>query len=170
MSIDPMMFRKVLGHFPTCVTIVTAISPEGEPVGLTIGSFTSVSLDPPMVGFLPQVNSERWAAINASGNFVVNELGADQSELCWQFAKSSIEYPFEGVAWRPSPITGSPIIEGSIAWIDCSIEGIIDAGDHHFVLGRVLELQHSEPENDPNPLLFYRGQLGQFLPHDIAPK
>jgi len=166
MPIDPMTYRKVLGHFPTGVSVVTATTAEGLPIGLTIGSFTSVSLDPPLVGFLPQVDSERWAAINATGSFVVNELSADQADLCWQFAKSSIVDPFEGVAWHPSPITGSPVIDGAIAWIDCSIEGVIDAGDHHFVLGRVLELEHSPLESEPNPLLFYRGQLGRFHPHE----
>lgn len=165
MSIDPMKFRQVLGHFPTGVTVVTATTADGSPVGLTIGSFTSVSLDPPLVGFLPQLNSERWRAINETGSFVVNVLGAHQAELCWRFAKGSIERPFEGVAWQPSPITGSPIIDGVIAWIDCAIEGVVDAGDHHFVLGRVVELEHTEPESEPNPLLFYRGQLGRFHLH-----
>ena len=66
MPIDPMTYRKVLGHFPTGVSVVTATTAEGLPIGLTIGSFTSVSLDPPLVGFLPQVDSERWAAINAT--------------------------------------------------------------------------------------------------------
>lgn len=166
MSIDPMTFRKVLGHFPTCVTVVTATTASGEPIGLTIGSFTSVSLDPPLVGFLPQIDSDRWAAIQATGNFAVNELGADQGELCWTFARSSVEFPFEGVSWRPSPTTGSPLIDGSVAWIDCSIEGVVDAGDHHFVLGRVLDLQHTEVVADPEPLLFYRGQLGHFAPNE----
>lgn len=168
MTIDPARFRQVLGHFPTSVTVVAATAADGTPIGFTIGSFTSVSLDPPLVGFLPQVNSDRWAAINATGSFVVNELGAHQSELCWRFAKSSVLDPFEGVAWRPSPITGSPIIDGAIAWIDCAIEGVVDAGDHHFVLGRVLELEHvdAETDPDPNPLLFYRGQLGRFHPHE----
>ena len=161
-----MTFRKVLGHFPTCVTVVTATTTSGEPIGLTIGSFTSVSLDPPLVGFLPQIDSDRWAAIQATGNFAVNELGSDQGDLCWQFAKSSIEFPFEGVSWRPSPITGSPLIDGSVAWIDCSIEGVVDAGDHHFVLGRVLDLQHTETVADPDPLLFYRGKLGHFAPNE----
>lgn len=165
MSLDPMKFRQVLGHFPTGVTVITATSADGTPVGFTIGSFTSVSLDPPLVGFLPMVNSERWAAINASGSFCVNVLGAHQADLCWQFAKSSITEPFEGVAWHPSAITGSPVIDGSIAWIDCSIEGVVDAGDHHFVLGRVLELEHTEPESEPNPLLFFKGQLGKFQLH-----
>ena len=161
-----MTFRKVLGHFPTCVTVVTATTASGDPIGLTIGSFTSVSLDPPLVGFLPQIDSDRWAAIQATGNFAVNELAADQGELCWQFARSSVEFPFEGVSWRPSPITGSPLIDGSVAWIDCSIEGVIDAGDHHFVLGRVLDLQHTETVADPDPLLFYRGKLGHFAPNE----
>lgn len=162
MSLDPMKFRQVLGHFPTGVTVITATTADGTPVGFTIGSFTSVSLDPPLVGFLPMVNSERWAAINESGSFCVNVLGAHQADLCWQFAKSSITEPFEGVAWHPSAITGSPVLDGSIAWIDCAIEGVVDAGDHHFVLGRVLELEHTEPESEPNPLLFFKGQLGKF--------
>lgn len=165
MSLDPMKFRQVLGHFPTGVTVITATTAEGTPVGFTIGSFTSVSLDPPLVGFLPMVNSERWSAINASGSFCVNVLGAHQADLCWQFAKSSITEPFEGVAWHPSAITGSPVLDGSIAWIDCAIEGVVDAGDHHFVLGRVLELEHTEPESEPNPLLFFKGQLGKFQLH-----
>jgi len=165
MSLDPMKFRQVLGHFPTGVTVITATTADGTPVGFTIGSFTSVSLDPPLVGFLPMVNSERWAAINASGSFCVNVLGAHQADLCWQFAKSSITEPFDGVAWHPSAITGSPVLDGSIAWIDCAIEGVVDAGDHHFVLGRVLELEHTEPESEPNPLLFFKGQLGKFQLH-----
>lgn len=165
MSLDPMKFRQVLGHFPTGVTVITATTADGTPVGFTIGSFTSVSLDPPLVGFLPMVNSERWSAINASGSFCVNVLGAHQADLCWQFAKSSITEPFEGVAWHPSAITGSPVLDGSIAWIDCAIEGVVDAGDHHFVLGRVLELEHTEPESEPNPLLFFKGQLGKFQLH-----
>ena len=166
MSLDPMTFRQVLGHFPTGVTVITATSADGTPVGFTIGSFTSVSLDPPLVGFLPMVSSDRWAAINITGSFCVNVLGAHQADLCWQFAKSSITEPFEGVAWHPSAVTGSPVIEGSIAWIDCAIEGVVDAGDHHFVLGRVLDLEHIEPETDPNPLLFFKGRLGGFQVHD----
>lgn len=165
MSIDPIKFRQVLGHFPTGVTVITATAPDGTPVGFTIGSFTSVSLDPPLVGFLPMVNSERWVAIQASGSFCVNVLGAHQAELCWRFAKSSITEPFDGVDWRPSPTTGSPMIDGSIATIDCTIEGVVDAGDHHFVLGRVVDLDHADPEHEPNPLLFFRGQLGQFHQH-----
>ena len=165
MSIDPALFRQVLGHFPTGVTIITATKADGTPVGFTIGSFTSVSLDPPLVGFLPMVSSTRWHDIADTGSFCVNVLGSVQGELCWQFAKSSVENPFEGVEWRPAPITGSPILDGAIAWIDCSIEQVVEAGDHHFVMGRVLEMEHAHPDLDPVPLLFYKGKVGRFT-HD----
>jgi flavin reductase (DIM6/NTAB) family NADH-FMN oxidoreductase RutF len=162
MSLDPSLFRQVLGHFPTGVTVVTATRADGTPVGFTIGSFTSVSLDPPLVGFLPMSDSERWQAIEATGSFCVNVLGCLQGDLCWQFAKSSVTDPFDGVDWHPSPITGSPILDGAIAWIDCSIERVVEAGDHQFVMGRVLEMEHAHPDLEPVPLLFYRGKVGRF--------
>lgn len=165
MTVDASNFRHVLGHFPTGVTVVTARSTDGTPVGLTIGSFTSVSLDPPLVGFLPMVTSERWAAIRVTGSFCVNVLGANQDELCWRFAKSSIAEPFEGVAWRPAPGTGSPVLDGVIAAIDCTIESVSDAGDHHWVMGRVVHLEHADPAADPLPLVFYRGSVGEFRAH-----
>jgi flavin reductase (DIM6/NTAB) family NADH-FMN oxidoreductase RutF len=165
-EIDPLQFRRVLGYFPTGVTVVTACTGNGDPVGLTIGSFTSVSLDPPLVGFLPMILSDRWPEIRATGVFCVNVLGSRQDELCWRFARTSIEAPFGGVEWRQSAATGSPILAGAIAWIDCSIEDVIEAGDHHFVIGRVLELEHAEPESDPNALLFFRGKLGEFAEHE----
>ena len=164
MSIDPQIYRQVLGHFPTGVTVITGID-LGEPVGFTIGSFTSVSLDPPLVGFLPMVDSDRWQRIRRSGAFCVNVLAADQAALCWNFSKSSITDPFEGVAWSPASVTGSPRIDGSIAWIDCEIHDVVDAGDHHFVMGAVRELGHVEAAHEPAPLLFYRGKLGGFVQH-----
>ena len=163
MSIDPLKYRAVLGHFPTGVTIITGLVGD-EPVGFTIGSFASVSLDPPLVGFLPMISSDRWQRIRTSGAFCVNVLGTDHSDLCWRFSKGSIDHPFEGVPWTKAPGTGSPIIDGAIAWMDCSISDVVDAGDHHFVMGLIVEMEHAEPEIDPQPLLFYRGKLGQFTP------
>ncbi|MFM2079173.1 MAG: hypothetical protein RJA49_3063 [Actinomycetota bacterium] len=162
MSIDPSLFRQVLGHFPTGVTVVTATAADGTPIGFTIGSFTSVSLEPPLVGFLPMSNSERWQAIEATGSFCVNVLGCTQGDLCWQFAKSSIVDPFDGVEWHPSPITGSPVLDGAIAWIDCSIEQVVEAGDHQFVMGRVVEMEHAHADLEPVPLIFYKGTIGRF--------
>ncbi len=162
MSIDSTLFRQVLGHFPTGVTVVTATQADGTPVGFTIGSFTSVSLEPALVGFLPMNESERWHAIRETGSFCVNVLGCTQGDLCWRFAKSSIAEPFENISWHPSPITGSPILDGAIAWIDCTIQEVVPAGDHQFVLGSVVELAHVHPDLEPVPLLFYRGQVGRF--------
>jgi 3-hydroxy-9,10-secoandrosta-1,3,5(10)-triene-9,17-dione monooxygenase reductase component len=162
MSIDPLKYRLVLGHFPTGVTVVTAMV-DGEPVGFTIGSFTSVSLDPPLVGFLPMTTSERWLRMASAEMFCVNVLGIDHGDLCWRFAKSSIENPFEGVSWTPSLVTGSPILDGAIAWMDCTTAEVVDAGDHFFVMGLVVAMDHADPESQPAPLLFFRGQLGGFV-------
>ncbi len=154
-TIDGKEFRRVLGHFPTGVTVVTA-APDGKPVGLTIGSFTSVSLDPPLVGFLPARNSSSWPDIERHGVFCVNVLTIDQAELCWRFAKEGDD-KFEGVAWTPAP-SGAPILDGIHAWMDCTIEQVVEAGDHWFVMGRVTSL--SAPEQESSPMLFHKGKLG----------
>jgi flavin reductase (DIM6/NTAB) family NADH-FMN oxidoreductase RutF len=160
---DAKQFRTVLGHFPTGVTIVTGMDGD-RPAGFTIGSFTSVSLDPPMVGFLPMVTSETWEAIAPAGRFCVNVLSRAQADLCWKFAKSGDEHTrFDGVAWTPGP-TGSPVIERAVAWIDCTTEQVYEMGDHYFVLGRVVALD-ADPDGDgdgPHPLLFFKGTLGGF--------
>jgi flavin reductase (DIM6/NTAB) family NADH-FMN oxidoreductase RutF len=161
--IDPKDFRNVLGHFPTGVTIVSGIH-DGEPVGFTIGSFTSVSLDPPMVGFLPQTDSTTWEAMSRGASFCVNVLSRHQADLCWKFAKSGNESErFDDVEWHPAP-TGSPIIDRAVAWIDCMVEAVYEMGDHYFVLGRVVALE-ADADHDgagPFPLLFFKGTLGGF--------
>ncbi len=160
---DSVQYRKVLGHFPTGVTIVTGWAGD-VPAGFTIGSFTSVSLDPPLVAFLPQINSDTWEAMAPSGKFCVNVLRDDQADLCWRFAKSGVgDDRFDSVVWSTSP-TGCPIIEGVGAWIDCTVEHSFELGDHYLVVGRVVDLDHHP---DPHrPLLFYKGALGGFLAAD----
>jgi 3-hydroxy-9,10-secoandrosta-1,3,5(10)-triene-9,17-dione monooxygenase reductase component len=152
---DSARFRQVLGHFPTGVTVVAGTSEDG-PVGLTIGSFTSVSLDPPLVGFLPGKGSSSWPMMHRAGAFCVNILAADQGDLCWRFARE--EARFDGLTWQAAG-SGSPIIEGVLAWIDCTVEEVVDAGDHWFVLGRVLSME----ARDGEPMLFFRGKLGSFV-------
>ena len=160
---DAQQFRNVLGHFPTGVTIVSGLH-EGEPVGFTIGSFTSVSLDPPLVGFLPMKDSDTWAAMSAGGSFCVNVLSRQQADLCWKFAKRDNEAErYTDVGWHPAP-TGSPVIDRAVAWIDCTVEEVYEMGDHLFVLGRVVALE-ADADHDgegPFPLLFFKGTLGGF--------
>jgi 3-hydroxy-9,10-secoandrosta-1,3,5(10)-triene-9,17-dione monooxygenase reductase component len=163
-AFDSDHFRMVMGHFPTGVTVVTGLDTDGSPHGFTIGSFTSVSLDPPMVGFLPQIGSATWDAMAPSGTFCVNVLCDQQSDLCWKFAKSGNDASrFDGVKWHAAP-SGSPILDRAVAWIDCSVEHVYDMGDHHFVLGRVegLDADADHDGRPPEPLLLFKGTLGGF--------
>lgn len=153
-------FRDVLGRFASGVTVVTAIS-GGEPVGLTCQSFSSVSLDPPLVLFIPAKTSRAWPLIQRSGRFCVNLLGAGQAALSNTMASRGTD-KFADVKWTPSDQTGSPLLEGAIAHIDCAIHAVHEAGDHYVVIGRVLDLITDDgvegADADLAPLLFYRGQ------------
>lgn len=151
---DSQRFRQVLGQVPTSVVVVTGFDESGTPLGLTIGSFVSVSLDPPLVGFLPGTSSRTWAAIAATKKFTINVLAADQAELCWRFAKESDDR-FAGIDWSPSA-NGCPLLDGSVVTIDCDLESNDVHGDHHFSVGRVTHLD--SPRNS-SAMAFYRGKV-----------
>ncbi len=155
-------FRSVLGHFATGITVITAIAPDGPPVGFTCQSFSSLSLDPPLVMFSPAGTSSSWPKIRAAGHFCANVLAADQKDVCATFARSGAD-KFASVGWRPSPKTGAPILDDVLAWVDAEIESETEAGDHVIVVGRVVDLAI---ERDTHPLLFYRGGYGLFSPHE----
>ncbi|MEY2406625.1 MAG: 3-hydroxy-9,10-secoandrosta,3,5(10)-triene-9,17-dione monooxygenase reductase component [Acidimicrobiaceae bacterium] len=155
-AFDNAKFRQVLGHFPTGVVVVTAIH-EGAPVGLAIGSFTSVSLDPPLIGFLPDKSSSSWPKIQAAGAFCVNILGDDQEDVCRIFATKSAD-KFATIGWKPGR-TGAPIINDVSAYIECELGDVIETGDHYFVLGKVIDL---EVNHQGGPLVFYRGGYGRY--------
>jgi len=156
---DSQRFRQVLGQVPTSVVVVTGFDAQGTPLGITIGSFVSVSLDPPLVGFLPGVSSRTWAAIAATKKFAVNVLGADQGELCWRFAKESDDR-FADVEWSPST-NGRPSLAGSLVTIDCDLESNEVHGDHHFSVGRVT---HLDVLREANAMAFYRGKVVAVMP------
>ncbi|HEY6494171.1 MAG TPA: flavin reductase family protein [Trebonia sp.] len=158
-TVDAREFRGVLGHFPTGVVVITACGPDGEPAGMTIGSFTSVSLDPPLVAFLPAKTSATWPRIRAAGSFCANILGAGQEGLVKRFATSGAD-KFAGIDWAPGP-SGHPVLPGVPAWIDCTVERVDDAGDHWIVLGLVRALEADA--SHPGPLVFCRGALGRFV-------
>ncbi len=147
------LFRDVLGRFASGVTVVTATS-AGDPVGMTCQSFSSVSLDPPLVLFVPARTSRAWPLMQRAGKFCVNFLAADQAELSNTMASRGVD-KFAGVPWQPSPVTGSPVLEGSLGYVDCTIHAVHEAGDHYVVVGRVLDLATAQ---DDEPLLFFQGQ------------
>ena len=153
--VDHGHFRRTMGHVPTGVAVVTAVH-DGLPAGLTVGSFTSVSLDPPLVAFTVIREARSWPSIAAAGAFCVNVLAADQVALCRLFSSRETA-KFRDLRWRPAG-SGAPILEDVLAWVDCETERAVEAGDHHLVIGRVRELDvvRSAP-----PLLFYRGGYGR---------
>lgn len=157
MTIEPAVFRQVLGSYPTGVCVVTALGDNAEPIGLVVGSFTSVSLDPALVGFLPDKRSTAWPRIAAAGHFCVNILAADQQALCRQIAAPGPD-KFAGVEYALSA-HGLPVLAGAMTRIDCALHSVTEAGDHWFVLGRVREL---EVLRAADPLLFFRGGYGSF--------
>src|ERR1700754_2445302 len=132
-GVDGQRFRRVLGSYPTGVTVVTAIGADGAPAGMAVGSFTSVSLDPPLVAFLPDKSSTSFPKIRTASSFCVNVLAADQEPLCRAFATSGGD-KFAGVGWSPTP-SGAPCLDGAAAWIDCEFESVQEAGDHYLVIG-----------------------------------
>lgn len=154
---DSARYRQVLGHFPTGVTVITAAG-DPTPVGMAVGSFASVSLDPPLVAFFAGKDSSTWPKIEAAGAFCVNVLGEDQEELSRRFASKEAD-KFAGVGWSPAG-SGAPRLEGVLAWIDCTIASVVDAGDHVCVIGRVADLGLGV---EGGPLVFFRGGYGRFV-------
>ena len=149
-------FRDVLGHYASGVTIVTAVS-DGEPVGMTCQSFSSVSLDPPLVLFVPARTSRAYPRIRRAGVFCVNLLSDGQQALSNQFAGRIPEGAtgkYAGVDWSPAPATGSPLLAGVHAFVDCTVHAVHEAGDHDIVVGRVQALGHAD---DGGPQLYNRG-------------
>jgi len=153
--VSPAMMREVLGHFVSGIVVVTAIGGAGEPIGFTCQSFASLSLDPPLISFSPARTSTTWPRIRPVATFCVNVLAADHQELSAGFARSGVD-KFAGVDWRAAP-SGSPILDGVSAWIDCTLWNEYDGGDHTIAVGRVHDLG-ADPAR--LPLLFYRGRYG----------
>lgn len=162
-ALDPARYRQVMGQYPTGIAMVTAMSHDGSPVGMIVGTFASVSLDPPLVSFMPTRTSTTWPQIEAAGSFCVNVLTVAQEPVCRAFRAEGVDR-FAGEPWRTGA-TGSPILERSAAWIDCEIVNVLDAGDHVIVLGAVVEM---DAPNTELPMLFFQGGYGSFTPQTMV--
>lgn len=145
-------YRDVLGQYASGVTVVTTVL-DGVPVGMTCQSFTSVSLDPPLVAFLPMKTSRAFAAIRKTRRFCVNFLAADQADVSNTFA-SLADDKFAEIGWQPTS-NGMPLLDGIVGWVDCTVQDVHEAGDHYLVIGRVEDLGHGDADK---PLLFHRGR------------
>ena len=134
-AFDPRALRSAFGAFLTGVTVVTTLDPKGRPIGFTANSFTSVSLDPPLLLVCLAKRSFNFATVTGAPGFAVNVLAEDQDAVSTTFARPSDDR-FAAVPWAPGP-HGSPVLEGAAAWFDCSTHQVVDAGDHAVLLGRV---------------------------------
>jgi 3-hydroxy-9,10-secoandrosta-1,3,5(10)-triene-9,17-dione monooxygenase reductase component len=155
---DSTQFRQALGHLPTGVVVVTALD-DGEPVGMAVGSFTSVSLEPPLVGFFPTRTSTTWPRIRRVGPFAVNVLAHDQEDVGARFARTGTDR-FADLAWTDGR-GGVPLLDGAIVQIECDPYSVTEAGDHWFVLGQVADLRVLDRGG---PLVFARGKYTRL--HD----
>ncbi|QKV97088.1 flavin reductase family protein [Streptomyces sp. NA02950] len=157
-SVAAGRLRWVAGHYPTGVVLVTGPrpAPEQPPPAMVVGTFTSVSLHPALVGFLPSQSSTTWPRIRAAGRFCVNVLGADQEQVCRSFATID---PHRWEVPHQETATGSPVLLDALVWFDCEVAGEVAAGDHWFVTGAVHDLGVQRPGP---PLVFLRGDYGHF--------
>ncbi|MGW1005500.1 flavin reductase family protein [Streptomyces sp. NPDC002520] len=160
-TLDDATFREAMSSFCTGVAVITATQPDGRPAGMAVQSFSSVSLDPPLVCFCPANTSSTWPRLRAAGRFAVNVLAADQQELCRQFAVTGGD-KFTGVGWTPGR-NGAPLLDGALATIECDLAGTFPGGDHTIALGRVTALTTADHTWDSGPLLYFRRTYGRLL-------
>lgn len=161
-TFDPAMFRRAMGHVPTSVCVVTTADEHGN-AGMTVGTFTSISLEPPLVGFFVDSRSSTLGRLRETGSFTVNLLNDNQQDICYAFARPS-ENRFDGVPLRAGGFR-HPRLADAVGWVECEVDSTAVLGDHHAVIGRVLELDI--PTLPRSPLVFFRGQLCQLDPRTL---
>lgn len=155
-KINGSEYRRVLGHLPTGVTVLTAFLPDATPTGMAANSVTSVSLDPPMILVCPAKASTTWPPIREAGRFCLNFMASHHADLCVRFAQRNVDR-FAGVKWHERP--AGPALDDAIAWLQCEILDEHDAGDHTVVIAEVTDIEAS-PEGAP--LVFFKGKYGTF--------
>jgi flavin reductase (DIM6/NTAB) family NADH-FMN oxidoreductase RutF len=167
LAIDGQLFRSILGSFPTGVTIVTTVGADGVPRGLTCNAMCAVSAEPPMLLFCLNKKAGSVTAFLERKGFVVNFLAAGRGELSTRFASPGDD-KFAGTRWEPSAHAGgSPIFpEDTVAHAECTVAQVVDAGDHHVLLGLVV----GGACNGGNPLMYLRRTYASWPDAEPAPR
>lgn len=158
--VTPERFRQAMGRFATGVTAVCGTDATGAPIGIAANSFASVSLEPALVSFCVARTSSTWAELQASPSFAISFLADTQAEVCSQLARKGVDR-FAGVPWSPAP-SGAPVLDGALAWVDCTPWARYDGGDHEIVVGQVTALGLAE--DVPEPLLFFQSTFRTLAP------
>lgn len=153
-----MEFRKALGCFATGVTVITTLDHDGDPVGITANSFTSLSLDPPLVLFCLDRKSMSFEAFHRNRHFAVNVLRSTQEQLSRNFARSGPD-KWNGIPYEKWE-TGCPILAETIAALECDVDQVFEGGDHVILIGKVRRIRFED--GDGQPLLYYRGKYARI--------
>jgi flavin reductase (DIM6/NTAB) family NADH-FMN oxidoreductase RutF/DNA-binding IclR family transcriptional regulator len=162
-AIEPGTYREVMGHYPTGVTAVTGVADDGRPTAMVVGTFSSVSLDPPLVSFMPTRNSSTFARLRTAKGYCINVLAHDQVDLCRALARSG-EDKLAGVKWTMSP-HGAPMLDDAVAYVHCVSHQTVEAGDHYIELCAVTGMEVNRPVT---PLLFFQGGYGGFATRSMT--
>lgn len=164
-AIDEKWYREVTGHYPTGVVVVTGTAVDGQPVGMVVGTFASVSLDPPLVSFMPTRTSATFEQLRTASAYCINVLAFDQVALCRTMGSRG-PGKFDAVSWRSSPFD-TPVLDGAVAYIHCIPTRRVEAGDHYIELCEVKAMEVNRPVT---PLLFFQGGYGGFAPRTMSAK
>ncbi|MBT2515684.1 flavin reductase [Arthrobacter sp. ISL-30] len=165
-AITPTEYREVFGLLPTGVVAITGLTDEGKPMGFVVGTFQSLSLDPPLVTFCVDKSSSTWPTLRSLGRFTANILSTQQLDVCRALARKG-EDKFQGIEYAESPI-GTPRILNSTAWIDCHVASEVVAGDHYMIVGSVTAMESGAGD----ALMFRGGKFGEYSlwPTDTHPE
>ena len=156
MSVDPRQFRDACGHFATGVVIATCLDAGGAPAGVTVNSFTSVSLKPPLILFCLDNDAFSKQTFSGVEEFAVNVLAGHQRDLSTMFARSGVD-KFDGVGYAAGT-SGAPLLDGALCHLECTVEHRYPGGDHEIIVGRVGSLAIADSEEAP--LIYYKGRYG----------
>jgi flavin reductase (DIM6/NTAB) family NADH-FMN oxidoreductase RutF len=160
-DITPVLYRQILGKLPTGVTAITGVNDDDEKLGLVVGTFQSLSLEPPLVMFCVDKSSSSWPKLRKLQKFTANILSDDQISICKSLSRKGPE-KFSGLPCEPGPL-GTPHLDGATAYIDCVVTAEVVVGDHYMVVGSVTNMS----EGTGDALLFRGGKFGQYLPIEI---
>jgi flavin reductase (DIM6/NTAB) family NADH-FMN oxidoreductase RutF len=161
--IDPALFRRACARFATGITVPTTLAADGSPQGFTANSFTSVSMEPPMVLVCVDHRASVLRHFLSASHFAINILESGQQEISARFALRGVDR-FSGVPWRPGA-TGVPVLEGVVAHLECATRQTVVAGDHTLILGEVLHAETGEGK----PLLYYSSAYHHLIPANGTP-
>ena len=157
-DITPAFYRQILGKLPTGVTAITGINDDDEKLGLVVGTFQSLSLEPPLVMFCVDKSSSSWPRLRKLQKFTANILADDQIRICRSLSRRGPQ-KFEGLPCSTGPL-GTPHLDGATAYIDCTVTAEVVVGDHYMVVGAVTNME----EGSGDALLFRGGKFGQYQP------